>query len=61
MKNLQIKKTYSINGVEYETKEEAIRASQMEVLNTEIAKGVQNVIDKAPEIIRALRIVSQPK
>jgi hypothetical protein len=61
MKNLQIKKTYSINGVDYDTKEEAIRASQIEVLNTEISKGVQNVIDKAPEIIRALRIVSQPK
>ena len=58
MKNLQIKKTYFINGVEYETKEEAIRASQMDLLNIEIAKGMQNVINKAPEIIRALRIVS---
>ena len=61
MKNLQIKKTYSINGVDYDTKEEAVRASQMDLLNTEIAKGVQNVIDKSTEIIRALRIVSQPK
>jgi hypothetical protein len=59
MKDLQIKKTYTVNGVDYDTKEEAIKASQMEVLNTEISKGYQNVIDKAPEIIRALRIVAQ--
>ena len=58
MKNLQIKKTYNVNGVEYETKEEAVIALSQEILNTEIPKGVQNVIDKAPEIIRALRIVT---
>ena len=58
MKNLQIKKTYSVNGIEFDTKESAKLALARHVLNTEIALGVQNVIDKASEIISALKIVS---
>jgi hypothetical protein len=58
MKNLTIKKTYSVNGVDFETKEEAQMAMAKLVIDTEIPKGFQNVIDKAPEIISALRIIT---
>jgi hypothetical protein len=58
MKNLTIKKTYSVNGIEFETKEAARVALARHVLDTEIALGVENVISKAPEIISALKIVS---
>jgi hypothetical protein len=58
MKNLTIKKTYSVNGVDFETKEEAQIAMAKSILDTEITKGFQNVIDKAPEIISALRIIT---
>ena len=58
MKNLQIKKTYSVNGVDYETKEEAQVAMAKLVLETEIPKGPQSVIDNAAEIISALRIIT---
>ena len=58
MKNLTIKKTYSVNGVDFDTKEEAQIAMAKLVLDTEIPKGFQNVIDKAPEIISALRIIT---
>ena len=59
MKNLEIKKTFSVNGKEYSSKEEAMKALALEVLNTEIPKGVQNVIEKAPQIIQALKIVNR--
>jgi hypothetical protein len=58
MKNLTIKKTYSVNGIEFETKEAARVALARQILDTEIALGVENVINKAPEIISALKIVS---
>jgi hypothetical protein len=58
MKNLTIKKTYSVNGVEFDTKEAARVALAKQILDTEIALGVENVIAKAPEIISALKIVS---
>ena len=58
MKNLTIKKTYSVNGIEFETKEAARVALARQILDTEIALGVDNVISKAAEIISALKIVS---
>lgn len=57
--NLEIKKTYTVGGVNYESKEEALRAMAMEVLNTEIPKGLTNVIEKAPEIMKALRVLGK--
>ena len=59
MANLEIKKTYTVGGVNYESKEEALRAMAMEVLNTEIPKGFDNVIQNASEIIKALRVLGK--
>ena len=59
MKNLEIKKTFSVNGKEYSSKEEAMKALAMEVLNTEISKGVSNVIQNAASIIQALKVVNR--
>ena len=58
MKNLQIKKTYSVNGVEYESKEEAQMAMAKQFLEDEISLGADNVINKASDVIKALRIVT---
>jgi hypothetical protein len=58
MKNLTIKKTYSVNGVDFESKEEAQVAMAKLVLETEIPKGTQSVINNAAEIISALRIIT---
>ena len=59
MKNLEIKKTFSVNGKEYSSKEEAMKALALEVLNTEIPLGVNNVIEKAPQIIQALKVLNR--
>ena len=59
MKNLEIKKSYNVGGVDYESKEEAMKALAMEVLHTEIPKGYDNVIEKAAEIIQALKVISK--
>ena len=59
MKNLEIKKTFSVNGKEYNSKEEAMKALALEVLNTEIPKGVQNVIENAAQIIQALKVLNR--
>ena len=59
MKNLEIKKTFSVNGKEYGSKEEAMKALALEVLNTEIPKGVDNVIQNAVSIIRALKVLNR--
>jgi hypothetical protein len=57
--NLEIKKTYTVGGVNYESKEDALKAMAMEVLNTEVPKGLSNVIEKAPEIMKALRVLGK--
>ena len=59
MKNLEIKKTFSVNGKEYGSKEEAVKALALEVLETEIPKGVENVIQNAAQIIQALKVVKR--
>ena len=59
MKNLEIKKTFSVNGKEFNSKEDAMKALAMEVLNTEISKGVSNVIQNAASIIQALKVVNR--
>ena len=59
MKNLEIKKTFSVNGKEYSSKEEAVKALALEVLETEIPKGVENVIQNAAQIIQALKVVKR--
>ena len=59
MKNLEIKKTFSVNGKEFNSKEEAMKALAMEVLQTEIPKGLDNVIQNAASIIQALKVVNR--
>ena len=59
MKNLEIKKTFSVNGKEYDSKESAMKALAREVLDTEIPKGVQNVIENAAQIIQALKVLKR--
>jgi len=57
--NLQITKTFKIGDKEYTSKEDAMKALAMEVIEKEVALGVQNVIDKANEVIQALRIIKR--
>ena len=59
MKNLEIKKTFSVNGKEFNSKEEAVKALALEVLETEIPKGVENVIQNAAQIIQALKVIKR--
>jgi hypothetical protein len=56
---LEIKKTFKIGDKEYNSKEEAMVALATEVLEREVALGVDNVISKASEIISALRIIKK--
>jgi hypothetical protein len=57
--NLQITKTFKVGDKEYTSKEEAMVALAMEVLEREVALGVDNVISKANEIIQALRVIKK--
>jgi hypothetical protein len=57
--NLQITKTFRVGDKEYSSKEEAMSAMAMEVLEREVALGVQNVVSKASEIIQALRVIKK--
>jgi hypothetical protein len=57
--NLQITKTFKVGDKEYSSKEEAMGALAMEVLEREIVLGVDNVISKASEIIQALRVIKK--
>jgi hypothetical protein len=57
--NLQITKTFKVGDKEYNSKEEAMGALAMEVLEKEVALGVDNVISKASEIIQALRVIKK--
>jgi len=57
--NLQVTKTFKVGDKEYSSKEEAMGALAMEVLEREVALGVDNVISKANEVIQALRIVKK--
>jgi len=59
MKNLEIKKTFSVNGKEYNSKDEAMKALALEVLNTEIPKGVESIIENASQIIQALKVLNR--
>ena len=59
MKNLEIKKTFSVNGKEYDSKDAAMKALALEVLNTEIPKGVESIIENAAQIIQALKVIKR--
>ena len=57
--NLQITKTFKVGDKEYNSKDEAMKALAVEVLEREIPLGVDNVISKASEIIQALRVIKK--
>ena len=57
--DIKVSKVYKVGNVEYTSKEEAVKASAMEILNKEIPVGLDNVLAKADEIISALKIVSR--
>ena len=59
--NLEIKRTFSVDDVEYATKEEAKSALAMSILNTHIPKGVDAVIANADDIVKAIRIVTNTR
>ena len=56
---IKVSKVFKVGDVEYSSREEAVKASAMEVLNTEIPLGVNNVLAKAAEVISALKVVSK--
>jgi hypothetical protein len=57
--NLQITKTFKVGDKDYNSREEAMAALAMEVLEREVSLGVENVISKASEIIQALRVIKK--
>jgi hypothetical protein len=57
--NLQVTKTFKVGDKEYNSKEAAMGALAMEVLEREVSLGVDNVISKASDIISALRIIKR--
>jgi hypothetical protein len=59
--NLEIKRTFSVDGVEYDTKEAAKSALAMSILNTHIPRGIDDVIANADDIVKALRIVTNTR
>ena len=58
MKNLQTKKTYFIDGMEFNTKEEAIKFQASKVVEKFISLGVEEIIKNKIEFIEALRVLS---
>ena len=56
--NLQIKKTYSVNGIEYTSKKEAETVLAKSTLESLVNQGVDAVIENYVDFIKALRILS---
>ena len=59
MEEIQVSKTYKVGDREFSTLEEATKAAAMEVLYEEIPKGLDNVVAKANDIIKALNVVNK--
>jgi hypothetical protein len=57
--NLEIKKTFNIGGIEYNSKEEAMKALALEILTSTVEKGIEEVIQNSGEVIKALRIIKR--
>jgi hypothetical protein len=55
---LEIKTTYTVNGQEFDSKQEAQKTMAMKDLNVILEGGVQSVIENRAEFIRLLKIVS---
>jgi hypothetical protein len=59
--NLEIKRSYTVNGVEYDSKEAAKNALAMSILNTHIPNGIDAVLDNADDIVKAIKIVTNTR
>lgn len=59
--NLEIKRTYTVEGVEYDTKEAAKSALAKSILNTHIPNGIEAVLANADDIVKALKIVTNTR
>jgi hypothetical protein len=57
--NLEIKRTFNVNGIEYNSKDEAMKALALEILTTTVEKGIEEVIQNSGEVIKALRIIKR--
>ena len=55
---LEIKKTYSVDGVEYSSKKEAELVAAKKTLQSLVEQGVDVVIENYVDFIKALRILS---
>ena len=56
--NLEIKKVFSIDGIEYNSKEEALEALATSTVNKLVNEGVESVILNSEEFISALKVLS---
>jgi cell division ATPase FtsA len=61
MKNLEIKKTFSVNGKEFNSKEEAVKSIALAELSKIVEGGVSSVLENSTDFLRLLRIVSSTK
>jgi len=59
--NLEIKRSYSVDGVEYDSKEAAKSALAMSILNTHIPNGIDAVLANADDIVKAIKIVTNTR
>jgi len=59
--NLEIKRSYSVDGVEYDSKEAAKSALAMSILNTHIPNGIDAVLANADDIVKAIKIVTNSR
>ena len=58
---ISISKVFRVGDKEYSSREEAIVASAMDILHSEIPLGIDNVIAKSVDIIKALQVVGKKK
>ena len=61
MKNLEIKKTYSINGKEFNSKEEAVKSIALDEITKIVEGGVDSVLENSVDFLRLLRTLSSTK
>ncbi len=59
--NLEIKRSYTVDGIEYDTKEAAKSALAMSILNTHIPNGIDAVLANADDIVKAIKIVTNTR
>ena len=57
MKNLEIKKVFTIDRIEYESKEKALEALATSIITKLVGEGVEAVILNSEEFISALKVL----